>query len=140
MFFSVDPSDGLPIYEQIVRQVKFAVARGTLRGGQLLPSVRELSGTLSVNPNTVARAYRDLQTEGIVESLRGRGMVICKGAAAGCRRQRKAMLAERIETVLAEAVGSGLSPAEIETLVARQLKKLASAAAASVNGSDGQPP
>ena len=63
MFFTIDPSNGLAIYEQIVRQVTFAVANETLKPGDLVPSVRELARELAINPNTVARAYRDLQAE-----------------------------------------------------------------------------
>ena len=65
MLYHIDPSNGLAIYEQIARQVKFAVAQGALRTGDLVPSVRELAQTLAVNPNTVARAYRDLQSDGV---------------------------------------------------------------------------
>ncbi len=74
MFFSIDPNNGVAIYDQIVRQVKFAIAEGTLRAGQLLPSVRNLSQQLTINPNTIARAYQQLQSDGIVETLRGRGL------------------------------------------------------------------
>ena len=58
MFFRIDPSDGLAIYDQVVRQVKFAVAGEVVRVGELVPSVRELARELTINPNTVARAYR----------------------------------------------------------------------------------
>jgi len=60
MFFSIDAASDVPIYEQIVRQVKLAVADGTLVGGQMLPSVRQLSRDIALNPNTIARAYREL--------------------------------------------------------------------------------
>ena len=59
MFFHIDPSNGLAIYSQIVRQIKFAVAGEALRPGEMVPSVRELARELAVNPNTVSRAYRD---------------------------------------------------------------------------------
>ena len=73
MFINIDPSDGIPIYEQIVRQIKFAAAGGVVRPGELIPSVREVASELAVNPNTVAKAYRQLQIEGVVESVRGEG-------------------------------------------------------------------
>ena len=69
MFFSIDPNNGVAIYEQIVRQVKFAIADTTLRPGQLLPSVRVLSQQLAINPNTINRDFQVLQTDGILESL-----------------------------------------------------------------------
>jgi len=124
MFFTVDPSNGVPIYSQIVRQVKFAVAEQTLRPGQLLPSVRQLSQQLAVNPNTVARAFQDLQSEGVIETLRGRGVVVCKGAVERCRKQRRSILAERLSAVLTEALQAGLSAKEVRKLVDEQLRTL----------------
>ncbi|WP_047814811.1 GntR family transcriptional regulator [Rhodopirellula islandica] len=124
MFFTVDPSNGVPIYSQIVRQVKFAVAEQTLRPGQLLPSVRQLSQQLAVNPNTVARAFQDLQSEGVIETLRGRGVVVCKGAVERCRKQRQSILAERLSAVLTEALQAGLSAKEVRKLVDEQLRTL----------------
>ncbi|EMI53170.1 transcriptional regulator, GntR family [Rhodopirellula sallentina SM41] len=124
MFFTVDPSNGVPIYSQIVRQVKFAVAERTLRPGQLLPSVRQLSQQLAVNPNTVARAFQELQSEGVIETLRGRGVVVCKGAVERCRKQRQSILAERLSAVLTEALQAGLSPEEVRKLVDKQLRSL----------------
>ena len=86
MFFSIDPQNGVAIYEQIVRQVKFAIAEGTLGPGQLLPSVRLLSQQLAINPNTIARAYLQLQADEVVESLRGRGMAVSTDAPNGAAR------------------------------------------------------
>ncbi|WDQ15824.1 GntR family transcriptional regulator [Rhodopirellula sp. P2] len=124
MFFTVDPSNGVAIYSQIVRQVKFAVAEQTLRPGQLLPSVRQLSQQLAVNPNTVARAFQDLQSEGVIETLRGRGVVVCKGAVERCRKQRQSILAARLSAVLTEALQAGLSAKEVRKLVDEQLRTL----------------
>ena len=84
----IDPKSGVPFYRQIIEQVKFAIANGTLRPGDLIPSVRELAKELAVNPNTVARAYRDLQQDGALDSLRGLGLAVAPGAVERCRRQR----------------------------------------------------
>lgn len=124
MFFKVDPSNGVAIYLQIVRQIKFAIAERALRPGQLLPSVRMLSQQLAVNPNTVTRAIQELQSEGLVETLRGRGVIVCEGAAQNCRTQRKKLLAQRIESVLSEAQHAGLSADEIRQIVDQKLKSL----------------
>jgi GntR family transcriptional regulator len=124
MFFTVDPSNGVAIYSQIVRQVKFAIAEQTLRPGQLLPSVRQLATQLAVNPNTVARAYLELQSEGITETLRGRGVVVCKGALDRCRKQRKSIIADRVASVLTEALHGGLTGDEIRAIVEQQLRNL----------------
>jgi GntR family transcriptional regulator len=121
MFFNVDPSSGVPIYSQIVRQVKFAIAEQSLRPGGLLPSVRQLSQQLMVNPNTVSRALQQLQSEGIVEALRGRGMVVCRGAVAQCRKERKLIIAERIEQVMSEALQAGMNEDDIRCIVDKKI-------------------
>ena len=128
MYFHIDPSNGQPIYEQIVRQVKFAIAEQTLTPGQLLPSVRVLSTQLAVNPNTVTRAFQDLQSEGLIETLRGRGVMVTKMAPASCRRQRKTIISNHVSEVVVEALRSGLSVNEIQDLVAEKLKSHASEA------------
>jgi GntR family transcriptional regulator len=121
MHFTVDPASGVAIYSQIVRQIKFAIAERTLRPGQLLPSVRQLSQQLTVNPNTVSRALQELQSEGIIETLRGRGVIVCAGAIERCRKERAALIAERIVGVLTEALHGGLSADEIREIVEQQL-------------------
>ena len=78
ILLDLNTADDRPIYGQIAERVKFAVAGGVLRPGDLVPSVRELSKQLVVNPNTVARAYRDLQTEGLLESVRGMGLQVAE--------------------------------------------------------------
>jgi GntR family transcriptional regulator len=124
MFLSIEPSGGVAIYEQIVRQIKCAIAEQTLRPGQLLPSVRALSHQLAVNPTTVARAYFQLQTEGILESLRGRGMIVSDRAAPECRSFRQDLFADRIGMVLGEALHGGLSSEEIRKIVDKKLSQL----------------
>ena len=109
---------------QIVRQIKFAIAEQTLRPGQLLPSVRVLSQQLTVNPNTVSRAFGELQSEGIIEPLRGRGVIVCNGAVDQCRKQRKTIIADRIVGVLTEALHGGLSADEIRAIVDKKLVTL----------------
>lgn len=116
MFFSIDTANGVPIYEQIVRQIKFAVADGVLIAGQMVPSVRHLSGELAINPNTIARAYTQLQDEKVLESLRGRGLVVRGDALARCRKARQRLLADRLRGVLAEAHQAGLSESEVREL------------------------
>jgi GntR family transcriptional regulator len=124
MFFSIDANNGVAIYEQIVRQVKFAIAEESLRPGQLLPSVRTLSVQLALNPNTIARAYQQLQSDGVLESLRGRGLAVCQGATKACREERRSIIADRLQSVLTEALHGGLTAPEIEDIVRKQLKKL----------------
>lgn len=124
MFLSIDVHSDVAIYQQIVRQIKFAVAAGTLTPGQLLPSARVLSGRLTINPNTVARAFTQLQSDGVIETLRGRGMVVCDDAVSLCRRERESVLGERVGAALAEAWHSGLDEKRIRALVDKHLGKL----------------
>lgn len=117
MFFEINPSNGIAIFEQISRQVKYAVANGALRTGDLVPSVRDLSTRLAVNPNTVARAYRDLQSDGFLEPLRGEGLRITKQAIERSRKHRTKLLHDRLRQVVTEAKQSGMSEKEFYGLV-----------------------
>lgn len=121
MFLRIDAHNGLAVYDQIVRQVKFAVADGTLSAGEMVPSVRELAKELAVNPNTVARAYRQLQDEGVLTQLRGTGLAVESGAKRGCQADRKRLIRERLNDVLVEAHISGLTDDEIQELFAAEL-------------------
>ena len=122
MFLHVDPSNGLAIYEQIARQIKFAVAQGALKPGQLIPSVREVASDLAINPNTVARAYQQLQNDGVLISVRGLGLEVNEGALARCRQERKKLLQSQLRQVFKEARQSGLESAELRQLVDQELE------------------
>lgn len=99
----ISTSDGVPIYVQIVNQVKYLVASGRLQTGQQLPPVRSLAEELLINPNTVARAYRELESDGVVVSRRGSGVFVAKGVSPLAKREQNRILNERIDTLLAEA-------------------------------------
>ena len=121
-------SDGpVPIYEQIVAQVIYGVAAGALEVGSFIPSVRELAEQLLVHPNTVARAFQELERAGVVVARRGRGMEVAAEAPAACRARRQELVRERIRLALREAAASVLAPDEIRRLVEEEL--------AAVNGS-----
>ena len=126
MFFTINTTDSLPIYAQLVRQIKYAIASQALRPGQLLPSVRQLSVELAINPNTVARAYQQLQQEDILESLRGRGLAVRAGATGTCHQMRRELISQRLHTILSEARQSGLAETEITNLVEQHLQSLSS--------------
>lgn len=134
MFFSIDVHSDVAIYLQLVRQVKFAVAAGTLRSGQLLPSVRALSGQVALNPNTVARAFNQLQADGVIEALRGRGMIVCEGAVAICKSERAEVINRRIGGVLSEAWHAGLSKRQIKSFVNEHLDSLCETEPAALSG------
>ena len=123
MFFQINTSNGVPVYEQVCRQVTFAVANGSLQAGELIPSVRQLARDLAINPNTVARAYRQLQDQEIVESVRGTGMAISRGARSICKSERTRILRERFGQVIDEARQSQLDNKDIEKLFQSELGK-----------------
>jgi GntR family transcriptional regulator len=120
----VDSQNGVPVYEQIVRQVMFAIADGVVAPGDLLPSVRELARELAINPNTVARAYRDLQSQGVVEFASGIGLAVKSGARRDCQTQRRQLLQHRIGLALEEAFLSGLDTDAIRRMVDAEITRL----------------
>jgi GntR family transcriptional regulator len=117
ILLDLNSADDRPIYGQIADRVKFAVAGGVLRPGDLVPSVRELSKQLVVNPNTVARAYRDLQSEGLLESVRGMGLQVADGAADRCRAARYKIVQQRLRQAIEDARQSKMDPVEIEAIL-----------------------
>jgi GntR family transcriptional regulator len=116
VFLKIDAHNGLAVYDQIVRQVKFAIADGALRPGEIVPSVRELARELAINPNTVARAYRQLQDDGVLDVVRGTGLAVAQSARRQCQSERTKLIRIRLRRVLEEAAQSGLEAAEIEQL------------------------
>ena len=88
MRIHISPSDGVPIYQQIVNQVKYLLASGRLSAGEELPPIRVLAERLVVNPNTVARAYRELETAGVVEKRRTAGTYVSDAGSPLARRER----------------------------------------------------
>src|ERR1700677_2229899 len=126
MFFTINADGPVPIYEQIVAQVIYGIAAGTLQAGTLIPSVRDLAEKLLVHPNTVARAFQELEREGIVTARRGVGMEVTAAAPAACLAKRQDLVRDRIRRALREAAASALAPEDIRRLVDEEL--------ASVNG------
>jgi len=123
MWFHIDPSSGTPIYRQIVDQVRQAVAGGTLRPGDRLPPVRDLAVELAVNPNTVARAYQDLERDGVIETSRGRGTFVASGAAKVAEAERVERLGPVLDRVIAEAYLLGISEDDLGRILEKRLSE-----------------
>jgi GntR family transcriptional regulator len=122
MEFQVDPATRLPIYRQLMDQIRLAVARGRLKPGSRLPSVRVLSRELVVNPNTIARVYTELEREGVLNTRPGLGVFVAEPQAdlsASARRQR---LAEIIDAFLTDAVHLGFSADEVLSAVDKRIR------------------
>jgi GntR family transcriptional regulator len=103
MQLHISPGDDVPIYKQIVNQIKYLVASGRLTPGEELPPIRTLAENLVVNPNTVARAYRELELAGVVTKRRTTGTYVSDAGSPLARRERLRILAERADALLAEA-------------------------------------
>jgi GntR family transcriptional regulator len=116
----ISPADGVPIYLQIVNQVKYLVASGRLAPGEELPPIRALAEQLIVNPNTVARAYRELERAGVVEKRRTAGTFVSDAGSPLARRERVRILTERIDALLAEARQLGVATEEVLDLIRRR--------------------
>ena len=134
MFLHVDPDSGLAIYDQIVRQIKFAVATGALPAGEMAPSVRELARELTVNLNTVSKAYQQLQLEGVLENVRGMGLAVAAGAVKQCRGERVRLVQERLREVLWEARQSGIDADDLQKLIAAEMPAIEKKLAAKLKG------
>ena len=103
MQLRISDQDGVPIYVQLMNQIKYLVASGRLKAGEQLPPVRKLAEQLQVNPNTDARAYRELESEGLVISHQGSGVFVSDGVSPLARREQQRLLMERIDMLLTEA-------------------------------------
>src|SRR5262245_4612028 len=124
MLFDIHPASPIPIYEQIVSQVIFAIASGVLQKSELIPSVRDMAEQGTVHPNTVAKAYQELERRGVLEARRGKGMEVTLTAPSICKSQRNEIIRNRIREALREAVASALPPDEVEQLVHEELHRV----------------
>lgn len=117
MRFTVDPTSSIPIYAQLVEQVKHAVASGRLQPGDPLPSLREVAERLRISPLTVKKAYGELETLGIAATEHGRGTFVRAGSGAFSAQYRRERLAQAVERLLVEAYHFDASVEEVVELV-----------------------
>ncbi|HUC85723.1 MAG TPA: GntR family transcriptional regulator [Candidatus Acidoferrales bacterium] len=117
MELHISTGDGMPIYLQIANQVKYLVASGRLAAGDEVPPIRVLAHQLLINPNTVARAYLELEREGIVQKRHGSGTYVSDGGSPLARKERLKILAERVDALLAEARHFEVEPQELLRLI-----------------------
>ena len=109
----IDTKSGVPFYRQIIEQVKFAIARGDLESGDRLPTVRQLAVDLSINPNTVIRAYRELEIEGMLDTQQGSGTFVSNHRPDIDRLERQRMLDQILTEMLARASSYGFTLDEL---------------------------
>ncbi len=120
MQIHITPNDGVPIYLQIVNQVKYLVAAGRLAPGEELPPIRVLAEQLVINPNTVARAYRELETAGVVEKRRTAGTYVSDAGSPLARRERLKIITERVDALVSEARQLDIPVEEVVDILRRR--------------------
>jgi len=116
--FQVDEASGVPFYLQLKEQVVHAISRGQLKPGDQLPTVRELALDLTINPNTVNRAYAELEREGLLNSRRGRGTFVSEAVKRADASTHAIRLSHIARRALGEGLAYGFTPKEILRAVA----------------------
>jgi GntR family transcriptional regulator len=111
--FKIDPKSGVPLYRQVIEQVKFSIARGRLKPGDRLPTVRQLAVDLSINPNTVIRAYRELEIEKVLETQQGSGTFVGHQRPDVDALERERMLDQILTDLLARASSYGFTVEDV---------------------------
>lgn len=119
----VNFKSGLPVYLQLVEQIKAAAASGTLQHGEPLPSIRPLAEELRVNRNTVAKAYAELESLGVIETLPGKGCFLKQNTSPFRAKVRAEMLAEPIDALIVQAHHLQISEANLLRLVKERLEE-----------------
>jgi len=131
VIFNVHPASGIPLYLQIEQQVKHAVAAGVLRTDDALPSVRKLAADLRINPNTVARAYQNLEREGVIRTVQGGGTFVADGTPSLLKAERVRRIRPLARQVAVEASQLGLTPEQALRILEEELEALERSAAES---------
>jgi GntR family transcriptional regulator len=121
--FNVDPRSGVPMYAQLIDQVKRSIAVGALVPGERLPTVKQLAVDLTINPNTVARAYRDLERDGVIETSPGRGSFVRDGDLAQTRRTVVDVAAVALEAAIRDARSIGVARDDLEAVIRRLIER-----------------
>lgn len=123
MRWLVDYHSGVPVYLQLVQQAKAAVAAGTLRAGDQLPSVRALSEELKVNRNTVAKAWAELETEGVIENRQGSGCFVTAAVTPLRRAVRTERLAQGVDALIVQAHHLQVADDDLKELLDERLRR-----------------
>jgi GntR family transcriptional regulator len=123
MFAHLNPSSGLPIYRQLLQQLRQRIASGQLAPNEQMPSVRDLSAELKINLLTVAKVYQLLESEGLVETRRGLGTFVRDDRPARSSREKRRLIADAVEQLVAEARHLDLDEAETIDLVRQRFQE-----------------
>ena len=123
MQFHIESASRVPIYRQLVAQIREAVARGQLKPDERLPSVRELSRELVVNPNTVARVYTELERDGMLNTRPGLGVFVAQPRMELTKKVRRERLMALVDALLTEAVHLGFAAEDVQGLICERIAK-----------------
>lgn len=114
---NIDSRSSIPIYEQIIVRIKELIIKGLLSPGDKLPSVRELSSIITANPNTVSKAYKELEREKVIETLRGKGTFVSLNYMPQIQEDKVNMLKDDLKRLVLEAKYMGLSKEDIVSIM-----------------------
>ncbi len=121
---TVDPRSGVPIYLQVIEQIKRSVALGILGTGEQLPTVKQLALDLTINPNTVAKAYRELERDGVIDTAPGRGSFVkSNGAADSTKAAARDVARDVVDAAVREAKSIGLKADDVQALVTESIDR-----------------
>ncbi|HEV8194896.1 MAG TPA: GntR family transcriptional regulator [Ktedonobacterales bacterium] len=121
IWLNVNPRSGVPIYLQLVEQIRHALEVGILRPGEPLPTVRQLASELTIAPNTIVKAYGELEALGLIESRAGAGTTVSAGLDGTLHQQAQQRLRGRLHQLVLDAVALGLGEQELRDLIAAEL-------------------
>ena len=130
MNLRINFSSGVPIYLQLMEQIKHAVATGAIRASEQLPTIRKIAEELTMNPNTVARAYRELEREGIVEVRHGLGVFVAGPQSSTAKTAEIRKAGEVLRTAMEKGMALDLSKSELRRVFEDELAHLQEKAAA----------
>jgi GntR family transcriptional regulator len=133
---TIDVKDGVPIYRQIANQIRYMAASGLLQPDEELPPIRVLAAQLRVTPNTVVKAYEELEGAGVISKRRGSGCFVSDGPSKLAEREKRRILEQRIDGLLAEARQLNYSKGDLLKLVHKRLALLDHLSGKAANGDE----
>lgn len=124
LHFQIDPRSGLPVYRQLMDQIKYYVASGGLKPGDQLPSIRDMATRASVNPTTVVKGYTELQHEGVVEMKHGKGAFIAASSSSRSDEERRKLIGQLAKQLVIEAKQLGASQTLVEEVLREEWNRM----------------
>ena len=124
MFIRIEPSSSVPIYRQIMDQIKYQIAAGILKAGDKIPSVRQLAGQLAVNQNTVLKVYNELCREHILQVDRGNGTIVAQGSTTAPMSERKKAVATLLREAAVQAIHLDIPPEQTHALLEKEYRAI----------------